>query len=98
MDDNKENVTIKNAVDELLETAIFKKIEKRNSKIFAQKLAMWLIRYILVVSSMNESLKISLESVLLNLHGRNFKKILEVTEQSFKAVQNDGDKYNNYIW
>ena len=93
-----ENISIKEAIDELLETSIFKKVAIRNDRDFAQKLAMWLVRYILVISSMNESLKINLEMVLLKLHGEKFRKILEVTERTFSVVHEDSDKYNKYIW
>ena len=93
-----DDISIKEAMDELLETRIFKKVAKRNDKHFAQKLAIWLVRYILVISSMNESLKINLETVLLNLHGKNFRKILEVTNKTFNVVKKDSDKYNKYIW
>lgn len=93
-----ENISIKEAMDELLETSIFKKVAKRNNRDFAQKLAMWLIRYILVISSMNESLKMNLEVVLLRLHGERFKKILEVTDRTFNVVYEDSDNYHKYIW
>ena len=93
-----ENISIKEAMDELLDTSIFKSIAKRNDRYFAQKLAVWLIRYILVISSMNESLKINLEVVLLKLHGEKFKKILEVTESTFNVVHEDSENYNQYIW
>jgi hypothetical protein len=59
------NVSVKNATDELLETSIFKNVARRTNKNFAQKLAMWMVRYILIISSMNESLKINLETILL---------------------------------
>ena len=94
------NISIKQAMDELLETNIFKKVAKRNNRDFAQKLAMWLVRYILLISSMNEYLKINLEVVLLKLHGEKFKKILEVTDITFNVVyeDSDSDNYNKYIW
>lgn len=94
-----ENISIKQAIDELLETNIFKKVAKRNNRDFAQKLAMWLVRYILLISSMNEYLKINLEVVLLKLHGEKFKKILEVTDRTFTVVyeDSDSDNYNKYI-
>ena len=38
-----ENISVKEAMDELLETNIFKKVAKRNARDFAQKLAMWLV-------------------------------------------------------
>lgn len=96
--EEKGSPSIKKAVDDLLETSIFKEISKRNNKIFAQKLAIWLVRYILIISSMNESLKIDLEEVLLNLHGKNFKKILEITEETFHKIKNDTESYDKYIW
>jgi hypothetical protein len=94
----KETASIKNAVDDLLETSIFKEILKRNNKIFAEKLAIWLVRYILMISSMNESLKIDLEEVLYNLHGEKFRQIIEVTEKTFGKVKKDSEKFDNYIW
>jgi diketogulonate reductase-like aldo/keto reductase len=92
------DVSVKNALNELLETSIFKKIAERNNKKFAEKLAMWLIRYILIISSMSESLKINLETVLLKLHGENFGKIMDVTNKSLGTLQKDSDKYDRYIW
>lgn len=47
---------------------------------------------------MNESLKINLETILLNLHGKNFRKILEVANKTFNVVKEDSDKYKKYIW
>jgi diketogulonate reductase-like aldo/keto reductase len=93
-----ENISIKEAMDELLDTNIFKKVAKRNDKFFAQNLAMWIIRYILVISSMNESLKMNLETVLLKLHGEKFKKILQLTDKTFNVVNEDSNNYNRYIW
>jgi len=80
-------VSIKEAADELLDTNIFKAVAERNSDRFAMKLALRLVRYILVVSSMNEGLEISLEMILSRLHGEdNFKKILRLTEKMFSRV------------
>lgn len=95
---NDDDISIKEIMDELLKTKIFKKITKRNNKVFAQKLAAWLVRYILIISSMNESLNINLETVLINLHGKNYKKIIEVTNKTFNIIMEESDKYNNYIW
>ena len=95
--EEKGNPSIKKAIDELLETSIVKEISRRNNKDFAQKLAVWLVRYILMISSMNESLKIDLEEVLINLHGENFRKILEVTEKTFHKMKRDEERYNRYI-
>ncbi len=93
-----ENPSIKEAIDDLLDTSIIKEISKRNDKDFAQKLAIWLVRYILLISSMNESLKIDLEMVLINLHGEKFRKILEITEKTFQRIMAEEEKYNKYIW
>ena len=95
--ENDASSTIKKAVDDLLKTSIFKEIIKRNDPEFTQKLAVWLVRYILIISSMNESLKINLEEVLVNLHGENFIKILKITDKTFQNIKNDIDKDNNYI-
>ena len=94
-----ENISIKELIDELLETSIFKNIAKRNDKNFAQKLAVWLVRYILVVSSMNESLKIDLEEILQDLHGEKFREILEITETVFHVINEDSNHpiYSKYI-
>jgi hypothetical protein len=96
--EEKVSSSIKNAIDDLLETSIFKEISKRNNKIFAEKLAVWLVRYILMISSMNESLKIDLEEVLFNLHGEKFRKILEVTEKTFHKIKSDAEGSERYIW
>ena len=94
----KESPSIKKTIDELLETSIFKEILKRNNKDFAQKLAVWIVRYILMASSMNESLKIDLEEVLYNLHGEKFRRILEITERTFNEVKKNEEKTKRYIW
>jgi len=93
-----QDISIKQTIEELLQTNLFKNIEKRNSRQFAEKLAVWLVRYIIVVSSMKEALKIDLESVLLNIHGERFKKILEVTERTFQQTRMDDDNSHSYIW
>jgi hypothetical protein len=90
------DITIKQAIDDLLKTDIFKNITKRNDSTYAKKLAIWLVRYILLISSMKESLEIDLETVLLNIHGDKLKKIIEITEKSFKKTLEDYDKYNSY--
>ena len=94
----KESPSIKKTIDELLETSIFKEVLNRNNKDFAQKLAVWIVRYILMVSSMNESLKIDLEEVLFNLHGEKFRRILEITERTFNEVKKNEEKTKRYIW
>ena len=93
-----QDISIKQAIDELLQTNLFKNIEKRNNRQFAEKLAIWLLRYIIVVSSMKEALKIDLESVLLNIHGERFKQILEITERTFQQKRMSDDNYQSYIW
>ncbi len=99
MEDNTTDLSIKAATEELLNTRIFRNIAQRNSPDFAQKLAIWLIRYLLIISSMKESLKLNLETILLNLHGEKLKKILQITEKTFDSVQQEErDKYNQYIW
>ena len=91
------DITIKEAIDDLLQTNIFKNITKRNDNKYAKKLAIWLVRYILVISSMKESLGIDLESVLLNIHGEKFRKIIEITEKTFHNAVEDTNKYDSYI-
>ena len=98
MEEKGSSPSVKKAIDDLLETSIIKEISRRNNKDFAQKLAVWLVRYILMVSSMNESLKIDLEEVLLNLHGKNFRKILEITEKTFHKMKEETEKSDRYIW
>ena len=97
MKDNNGDISIKEAMDELLGTSIFKNITKRNDESFSKKLAIWLIRYILVISSMKESLRIDLESVLLNIHGEKFRKIIEITEKSFRNAEENASKYDSYF-
>ena len=83
----KMEVSINEAADELLDTNIFKAVAERNGDKFALKLAEWLIRYILMISSMKETLEISLDIILTKLHGEeNFKKILALTENMFSKV------------
>ncbi len=90
--------SLREALEDLLETRIFKNVAKRNDPEFARRLAMWLIRYILIVSSMRESLNINLEDILFNLHGDRFKKIIEVTERTFNTIREEVDRYKKYIW
>jgi hypothetical protein len=93
-----QDISIKQAIEELLQTNLFKNIERRNNRQFAEKLAVWLLRYIILVSSMKEALKIDLESVLLNIHGERFKQILEITERTFQQKRAGDDNYQSYIW
>ena len=92
-----ENVTIKKAIDDLLQTHIFKELSKQNDPEFTRQLALWLVRYILVLASMKSSFKISFEETLLNLHGDNYRKIIEVTNKSFQSKQDQTENDNTYI-
>jgi len=94
------DVSVKQATEELLQTHIFKNITKRTNQQFSKKLAFWLIRYILIISSMNQSLNINLEQILVNLHGERLKKIVSLTNKSFETEKekNDCDNQNHYIW
>jgi len=92
------DITIRQATEELLCTHIFQNIARRNNKQFAQKLAMWLVRYILIISSMNESMQINLEQILMNLHGDRFKKIVTITDKSFGSIKKEDDECGKYIW
>lgn len=93
-----ENVSIKMIIDELMVTNIFKEITKRNGKEFSLQLACWIVRYLLVIASMDESLKIGLDKALLELHGKKYKKVLEITQKIFEnSVQSETDKRDTYI-
>jgi hypothetical protein len=92
------DISVKQATEELLHTSIFRNIAKRNSISFAKKLAMWLVRYLLVISSMNESLQITLEQILMNLHGDRFEKIVDITEKGFHQPKKETHKCDHYIW
>jgi len=93
-----ENVSIKMIIDELLVTNIFKEITKRNGKEFSQQLACWIVRYLLVIASMDESLKIGLDKALFELHGKKYRKVLEITQKIFENfVQSEADKRDTYI-
>jgi len=94
---NQESVSIKNAIDDLLQTSIFKELKKSNDPEFTQQLALWLVRYILVLASMKSSLKISFEEALLNLHGEQVQKIIEITEKTFNKKNNDAENDASYI-
>jgi hypothetical protein len=92
-----ESVSIKKAIDDLLQTHIFKELSKQNDPEFTRQLALWLVRYILVLASMKSSFKISFEETLLNLHGDNYRKIIEVTNKTFQNKQDDAENDNTYI-
>ncbi len=98
MADDTNDVTIRQATEELLQTHIFKNIAQRTDRQFAQKLAMWLVRYILIVSSMNESLHINLEQILMNLHGERFRRIINITDKNLQSIKKDDDECGKYIW
>jgi len=92
------DISIKQATQELLHTAIFQNISKRTNEMFAQKLAFWLVRYILLISSMNESLNINLEQILANLHGERLKKIVSITNNSVNSTNKESNNSDYYIW
>jgi hypothetical protein len=92
-----ESVSIKKAIDDLLQTHIFKEISKHNDPEFTRQLALWLVRYILVFASMKNSFKISFEETLLNLHGEQYRKIIEVTDKTFQSKSSDTENDNSYI-
>ncbi len=94
---NQESVSIKKAIEDLLQTSIFKELSKANDPEFTKQLALWLVRYILVLASMKSALKISFEETLLNLHGEQFHKIIEVTEKTFNKKNDDVDGDTPYI-
>lgn len=77
MVENKKFICIKETLDELLATEFFKKIAETNDNDFALRLAIWLIRYGLVVTSIHNLMDDELEEILLNLHGKKLKEILE---------------------
>ncbi len=92
-----ESVSIKKAIDDLMQTHIFKELAKHNDPEFTRQLALWLVRYILVLVTMKSSFKISFEETLLNLHGENYRKIIEVTNQTFQDTQDRPENDNTYI-
>lgn len=94
---NQESVSIKKAIDDLLQTHIFKELSKSNDPEFTYQLALWLVRYILVLASMKSSLNISFEEALLNLHGERFQKIIEITEKTFNKKNNETENDTSYI-
>ena len=97
MEESKD-ISIKQATQELLHTAIFINISKRTNEMFAQKLAFWLVRYILLISSMNESLNINLDQILANLHGERLKKIVSITNNSVNSTHKESNNSDYYIW
>jgi len=92
-----ESVSIKKAIDDLMQTHIFKELAKQNDPEFTRQLALWLIRYILVLVTMKSSLKISFEETLLNLHGESYQKIIEVTNHTYQNKQDHPQNDNTYI-
>lgn len=92
-----ESVSIKKAIDDLMQTHLFKELAKHNDPEFTRQLALWLVRYILVLVTMKSSFKISFEETLLNLHGESYRKIIEVTNQTFQNKQDQPENDNTYI-
>ena len=83
MKKNDGEIPLNECVKELSDTRIIQYIKKRNNDYFTKELVAWLVRYILVISSMNESLQLNLEDILHYFHGSKFDEILEITEQIF---------------
>lgn len=96
--EKKGSISLQQAMQELLKTDLFKEITQRTNKDYAEKLAIWLVRYILVVTSMNEALHISLEKALQDLHGEKFQKILQITNRNFQKTKDKGNATERYIW
>ena len=94
---HQESVSIKKAIDDLLQTHIFKEIAKHNDPEFTRQLALWLVRYILVLASMKNSLNISFEEALLNLHGQRYQKVIEITEKTFNKKNDEQENDTSYI-
>jgi hypothetical protein len=94
---DQESVSIKKAIDDLLQTHIFKELSKQNDPEFTRQLALWLVRYILVLASMKNSFKISFEETLLNLHGEKYRKIIEITDKTFQSKHAETENDNSYI-
>jgi hypothetical protein len=94
MEKNIPDLPINECIDELLKTRIIQYIAIRNNENFAQRLVAWLIRYILIVSSMSESLDINLEEVLYYINGNKYKEILEITENIFKRASQNKENIN----
>ncbi|PNX50032.1 MAG: hypothetical protein BV458_13930 [Thermoplasmata archaeon M9B2D] len=92
-----ESVSIKKAIDDLLQTHIFKELSKANDPEFTKQLALWLVRYILVLASMKNSFKISFEETLSNLHGDRYRKIIEITEKTFSNKDDQTENDTPYI-
>lgn len=94
---DQESVSIKKAIDDLLQTHIFKELSKQNDPEFTRQLALWLVRYILVLASMKNTFNISFEETLLNLHGEKYRKIIEITDKTFQNKQTKTENDNSYI-
>jgi hypothetical protein len=92
-----ESVSIKKAIEELLHTHLFKELSKTNDPEFTKQLALWLVRYILVLASMKSSFHISFEETLRNLHGERYQKIIEITEKTFQSKPADTEDDTSYI-
>jgi hypothetical protein len=94
---NQESVSIKKAIDDLLQTHLFKELSKGNDPEFTYQLALWLVRYILVLASMKSSLNISFEEALQNLHGQRYQKVIEITEKTFNKKSDEQENDTSYI-
>jgi hypothetical protein len=92
-----DSVSIKKAIEDLLQTHIFKELSKQNDPEFTKQLALWLVRYILVLASMKNSFQISFEETLSKLHGERYRKIIEITEKTFHKTDETTENENSYI-
>jgi hypothetical protein len=94
---HQESVSVKKAIDDLLQTHIFKELSKQYDPEFTKQLALWLVRYILVLATMKNSFQISFEEALITLHGDNYRKIIEVTNKTFQDTKDPTENDNTYI-
>ena len=89
MIENNDNISIRELINDIQNTKIFHEIIKRNGEEFALEFAFWIVRYILVITSMNETLRLDLELILKNFHGEKYKDILEITNKVFHIVNEE---------
>jgi hypothetical protein len=85
----RDQISLSDARDELLKTEIINTVIINNNNIFARKLVSWLIRYIIIISSQNISMKLNLETILLNLHGEKLKKIVQLIGKTYYKMNED---------
>ena len=86
------HIPISSIVEELLLTELFREIKERNGWFFTHRLAIWIVRYVLVISSLKESFDVELEEILVQLHGEAYKGILHITEEIFNSLQEEDNR------